>query len=85
MTDDGLMGPRSDQPKRWTFTAEYKLAMVAEYDAATKPAPRMNPGPEQGRSAGGQADQQTAPVTSAGRRPAGPTAPTPRDQTTLPT
>jgi transposase len=37
VTDDGLMGPRSDQPKRRTFTAEYKLAMVAEYDAATEP------------------------------------------------
>src|SRR3989440_11962567 len=37
MTDDGLMAPRSDQPKRRTFTAEYKLAMVAEYDAATGP------------------------------------------------
>ena len=35
--DDGLMGPRSDQPKRRTFTAEYKLAMVVEYDAATEP------------------------------------------------
>src|SRR6266540_4256588 len=33
----GLMGPRSDQPKRRTFSAEYKLAMVAEYDAATEP------------------------------------------------
>ncbi|MEH1130867.1 hypothetical protein V6V89_41350 [Micromonospora sp. CPCC 206061] len=31
------MGPRSDQPKRRTFTAEYKLAMVAEYDAASEP------------------------------------------------
>jgi putative transposase len=34
--DDGLMrsatGPRADQPRRRTFTAEYKLAMVAEYD-----------------------------------------------------
>jgi transposase len=37
VTDDGLMGPRSDLPKRRTFTAEYKLAMVAEYDAATEP------------------------------------------------
>src|SRR5437660_10870002 len=37
MTDDGRMGPRSDQPKRRTFTAEYKLAMIAEYDAATEP------------------------------------------------
>jgi transposase len=35
--DDGLMGSRSDQPKRRTFTAEYKLAVVAEYDAATEP------------------------------------------------
>ena len=37
MADDGLMAPRSDQPKRRTFTAEYKLAMVAEYDAVTEP------------------------------------------------
>jgi transposase-like protein len=37
VTDDGLMGPRSDQPKRRSFTAEYKLAMIAEYDAATEP------------------------------------------------
>jgi hypothetical protein len=35
--DDGVMGPRSQQPKRRTFTAEYKLAVVAEYDAATEP------------------------------------------------
>jgi transposase len=37
VTDDGLMGPRSDQPKRRSFTAEYKLAMIAEYDAAAEP------------------------------------------------
>lgn len=37
MTDDGPMGPRAEQPKRRTFTAEYKLAMIAEYDAATEP------------------------------------------------
>jgi len=37
MPDDGLVGPRSEQPKRRTFTAEYKLAMIAEYDAATEP------------------------------------------------
>jgi transposase len=37
MPDDGLMGPRSQQPKRRTFTAEYKLAMIAEYDAASEP------------------------------------------------
>jgi transposase len=32
--DDGLVSPRADRPKRRTFTAEYKLAIVAEYDAA---------------------------------------------------
>ena len=36
--DDGVVsssgGPRSDQPRRRAFTAEYKLAMVAEYDRA---------------------------------------------------
>ena len=37
VTDDELMGPRSQQPKRRTFTAEYKLAMVAEYNAAGEP------------------------------------------------
>ena len=37
VTDDGPMGPRAEQPKRRTFTAEYKLAMIAEYDAATEP------------------------------------------------
>ncbi|GAB3832080.1 hypothetical protein [Dactylosporangium cerinum] len=37
VTDDGLIGPRSQQPKRRTFAAEYKLAMVAEYDAASEP------------------------------------------------
>src|SRR5260370_26088351 len=29
--------PRADQPKRRTFTAEYKLKMIEEYDAATEP------------------------------------------------
>jgi hypothetical protein len=28
------MGPRSNQPKRRTFSADYKLAMVAEVAAA---------------------------------------------------
>jgi transposase len=32
--DDGGMSPRSDRPRRRTFTAGYKLAIVAEYDAA---------------------------------------------------
>jgi transposase len=36
VADDGTMGsstgPRADQPRRRTFTAQYKLAMVAEYD-----------------------------------------------------
>ncbi|GAA4264368.1 hypothetical protein GCM10022255_117360 [Dactylosporangium darangshiense] len=36
LTDDGAMdapsGPRADRPRRRSFTAQYKLAMVAEYD-----------------------------------------------------
>ena len=42
--DDGVVsspgGPRSDQPRRRVFTAEYKLRMVAEYDRATEPGER---------------------------------------------
>jgi transposase len=42
--EDGLMSsastPRADRPKRRTFTAEYKLAIVAEYDALTEPGAR---------------------------------------------
>jgi hypothetical protein len=30
-------GPRSSQPKRRTFTAAYKMAMIEKYDAATEP------------------------------------------------
>ncbi|MFD3511409.1 transposase [Nocardia sp. NPDC058666] len=30
-------GPRADRPKRRTFSAEYKLAIVAEYEQATAP------------------------------------------------
>ena len=33
----GASGPRSSQPKRRTFTAAYKLAMIGKYDAATGP------------------------------------------------
>ncbi len=33
----GADGPRSSQPKRRTFTAAYKLAMIEKYDAATEP------------------------------------------------
>ncbi len=32
--DDGGVTPRSDRPKRRTFTAEYKAQVLAEYDAA---------------------------------------------------
>jgi transposase len=32
--DDGPVSPRSDLPRRRVFTAEYKLAVLAEYDAA---------------------------------------------------
>ena len=35
--DDGPVGPRSDRPKRRSFTAEYKLAVLAEYDALSEP------------------------------------------------
>jgi transposase-like protein len=35
--DDGPVSPRSDRPKRRVFGAEYKLAIVAEYDALTEP------------------------------------------------
>ena len=33
----GADGPRSSQPKRRTFTAAYKLAIIEKYDAATEP------------------------------------------------
>src|SRR3954468_10236308 len=32
--DDGVVGPRAERPRRRTFSAEYKAAIVAEYDAA---------------------------------------------------
>jgi transposase-like protein len=32
--DDGAVSPRADRPRRRTFSAEYKLKIVAEYDAA---------------------------------------------------
>ena len=32
--DDGAMAPRADRPKRRSFTAEFKAAILAEYDAA---------------------------------------------------
>jgi transposase len=42
--DDGVVssssGPRGDQPRRRVFSAEYKLAMVAEYDRASAPGER---------------------------------------------
>jgi transposase len=31
-----VAGPRSSQPKRRTFTAAYKLAVIEKYDAATE-------------------------------------------------
>jgi transposase len=33
-------GPRTDRPRRRSFTAEYKAAIVAEYDALTEPGAR---------------------------------------------
>jgi transposase len=42
--DDGVVsssgGPRSDQPRRRVFSAEFKLRMVAEYDRATEAGER---------------------------------------------
>ncbi len=35
-TDDGVMGPRGDRPKRRSFTAEFKAQVLAEYDAADR-------------------------------------------------
>src|SRR6266480_4163910 len=35
--DDGAVSPRSDQPRRRSFTAEYKAAILAEYDSLTEP------------------------------------------------
>jgi transposase len=32
--EDGAMSPRSDRPRRRSFTAQYKLGVLAEYDAA---------------------------------------------------
>jgi transposase-like protein len=37
---ESVDGPRADRPKRRVFTPEYKLAMVAAYDAATEPGAR---------------------------------------------
>lgn len=33
-SDDGVVNPRVDRPKRRAFTAEYKAQIVAEYDTA---------------------------------------------------
>ena len=32
--ENGVMSPRSDRPRRRSFTAKYKIDMLAEYDAA---------------------------------------------------
>lgn len=37
--EDGVVTPRSDRPRRRSFTAQYKLDVLAEYDAST-PAER---------------------------------------------
>jgi transposase len=34
------MGPRADRPRRRAFTAEYKAAILAEYDALAEPGAR---------------------------------------------
>lgn len=35
-SDDGVMGPRGDRPKRRVFTAAFKATILAEYDAAER-------------------------------------------------
>ena len=35
-TDDGVMGPRGDRPKRRSFTAEYKAGILVEYESADR-------------------------------------------------
>ena len=35
-TDDGGMAPRADRPKRRRFSAEFKAAILAEYDGADR-------------------------------------------------
>ncbi len=37
--DDGAVSPRAERPRRRSFTAEYKLQILAEYEAA-KPGQR---------------------------------------------
>ncbi len=32
--DDGAVSPRAERPRRRSFTAEYKLQVLAEYEAA---------------------------------------------------
>ncbi|CCG02801.1 transposase [Blastococcus saxobsidens DD2] len=39
VTDDGQVSPRAERPRRRSFTAEYKLQILAEYDA-TEPGQR---------------------------------------------
>ena len=38
--DDGGVDPRADRPRRRAFTAEYKAAVLAEYDALAEPGAR---------------------------------------------
>ena len=38
--DDGGVDPRADRPRRRVFTAEYKAAILAEYDALAEPGAR---------------------------------------------
>jgi transposase-like protein len=39
VTDDGQVSPRAERPRRRSFTAEYKLQILAEYEA-TDPGQR---------------------------------------------
>ena len=83
--DDGVVTPRADRPKRRTFTAEYKAAILAEYDAAdraergailrreglyTSPIAEWRKG-RRGRRFVGAGPQEQRPPRSGGRAAAG--------------
>ena len=42
--ESGAMSPRSDQPRRRSFTAKYKLDILTEYEAADSRTPDMGAG-----------------------------------------
>jgi hypothetical protein len=61
------MGPRSNQPKRRTFSADYKLAMVAEVAAAVGERRRLKFPVSPGTPTGATAASEPAACASGGR------------------